>query len=434
MRALTSDRLRRVAQENALLVLGAAVMVLGSLIQVRVLTGYLSPGEYGQLALAQTLANLVNQVVMCGLISGIGRFYSIAVEKRAQAEYLSSSFALLRRAAVVVLVPGLAVALGLVLYGKPDWAILTVATLLYAMLNNLNGTFGDIQNAARRRGVVSFHNGLEVILRIALAVAAIHLLGVSSIAVMFGFGVAALVVFASHRVWLRRTIPQAGGKSSSEPPSKDWMRQIWAYAWPFSAWGIFTWLQQASDRWSLEVFVTTDEVGLYTVLYQLGYAPIGMISGLLSAFLIPIFFQRAGDATNHERNANVHRVNWMIAWAGIAITLAGFVVTLTMHDWIFRLLVAEHYRASSYLLCWFVLAGGMFATGQLLAVKLLSEMRTRQMLPVKISTALVGVLLNVLGARFGGLHGVVIGMVIFSFLYLLSTAALARRTESRPLA
>jgi O-antigen/teichoic acid export membrane protein len=39
----------------------------GALVLVRVLTEYLTPAQYGQLALGLTVAGLVNQVVMAGM-------------------------------------------------------------------------------------------------------------------------------------------------------------------------------------------------------------------------------------------------------------------------------------------------------------------------------------------------------------------------------
>src|SRR5438874_2297495 len=52
------------------------------------------------------------------------------------------------------------------------------------------------------------------------------------------------------------------------------------YAWPFAAWGIFTWMQTASDRWALQGRGTS-EVGFYAALYQLGYYPMTLLSGFL---------------------------------------------------------------------------------------------------------------------------------------------------------
>jgi O-antigen/teichoic acid export membrane protein len=199
------------------------------------------------------------------------------------------------------------------------------------------------------------------------------------------------------------------------------------YSWPFSAWGIFTWLQQSSDRWALEIFTSTQEVGFYAVLFQLGYTPIALATGLAITFLGPILYQRSGDASDHSRNANVHRLIWRITIFCLLITLMGFLFALGLHTLIFRLLVAVEYRAVSYLLPWVVLAGGIFAAGQMLSLKLMSEMKPATMIRAKIITALLGVLLNIYGASVGGLQGIVVALVAFSAIYLSWMVWLAYR-------
>ena len=62
---------------------------------VRVLTEQLDPTEYGELALGLTIAALVYQVVNGGINNGIGRFYSIAVEKDDLNGYLHASLRML---------------------------------------------------------------------------------------------------------------------------------------------------------------------------------------------------------------------------------------------------------------------------------------------------------------------------------------------------
>ncbi len=79
-KTLTSPRFQRLAKEGSWIVAGQIATVLGALVLVRVLTEYLEPAQYGQLALGLTVAGLVNQVVMGGVLAGIGRFYSIAAE------------------------------------------------------------------------------------------------------------------------------------------------------------------------------------------------------------------------------------------------------------------------------------------------------------------------------------------------------------------
>ena len=84
-------RIKRLAKEGSWIVAGQIASVVGALVIVRVLTEHLAPAEYGQLALGMTVAGLVNQVAMGGVISGIGRFYSIAAEKGDLLGYLKAS-------------------------------------------------------------------------------------------------------------------------------------------------------------------------------------------------------------------------------------------------------------------------------------------------------------------------------------------------------
>lgn len=420
------SRLKRLAKENLWILIGLLLTAGGSLLQVRILTEYLSPNQYGQLSLANTLANLVNQIFMCGLISGIGRFYSIASEKNDLHKYLRESFRILSYSALAVLSMGLLIIFYLIISEKSELISLIIATLTFSILTSINSSLSDLQNAARKRKIVAFNNSLDIVLKIIFALLLLKYWDISSLAVMLGFLIAATVTFISHFLCLKTTI--VNNQNSKTLEQYPWLMQIWSYAWPFSTWGIFTWTQQASDKWALEIFASTDEVGIYTVLFQLGYVPIGMISSIFTAFLIPIFFQRAGDGSDQSRNLDVRRVNWIVTLLGLGLTLLSFIFTFLFHEWIFSLFVTKPYQSSSYLLPWFILSGGMFATGQIAALKLMSELRSRHLIPVKILTAIAGMLLNILGAWYAGLHGVTTALVVFTSLYLLWTVQLAHRS------
>ncbi len=93
-------------------------------------------------------------------------------------------------------------------------------------------------------------------------------------------------------------------------------------------------------------------------------------------------------------------------------------MTLALHEWFFSWLVAEQYRESSYLLPWLVLAGGLFAAGQTLALKLMSEMKPSLMTRPKITTTIAAVILNVIGAALAGMNDVVAALIIFPFFIL----------------
>jgi hypothetical protein len=80
-----------------------------------------------------------------------------------------------------------------------------------------------------------------------------------------------------------------------------------------------------------------------------------------------------------------------------------------------------------------VLAGGLFAVGQMLSLKLMSEIRAKSLIQVKIGTAMVGVGTNLLGAWLFGLAGVVVALVVFSTLYLVWMFYLAWHLPNQPI-
>lgn len=420
------QRIVRLSREAGWILAGQIASVLGALVLVRVLTEYLEPAEYGQLALGLTIAGLVNQVVMGGITNGISRFYSIAAEKSNLWGYLRTSSRLMGYATLVVAAIALALMIGLSVAGQSQWLGLTAAVLVFSILSGFNSSLSGIQNAARQRSIVALHSGMDAWLKIGLAVGVMLWLGTSSTAVVIGYTLSALMVTISQLVFLGRMLRRQGNIPRSDG-NEDWARQIWHFSWPFSTWGLFTWMQQVSDRWALQAFASTSNVGQYAVLFQLGFTPIALITGMAMSFLGPILYQRSGDATDHARNSNVHQLSWRMAHLSLMVTLLGFAITFALHEWFFGLLVASEYRGSSYLLPWVVLAGGIFSAGQMLALKLMSEMKLSAMTTAKIVTALISILLNVIGAALAGMQGVVGAMVAFSSIYFVWMAVLARR-------
>src|SRR5260221_2232763 len=145
---------------------------------------------------------------------------------------------------------------------------------------------------------------------------------------------------------------------------------------------------------------------------------------LVASFLAPILYQLSGNATDHSRNVNVHRLCWSLTHISLLLTALGFALAFVMHGWLFRLLVATEFRSTSYLLPWVVLAGGLFAAGQILGLKLMSEIRSSTMTRAKIVTALIGTLFNVVGAALAGMRGVMASLVAFSIIYFVWMALL----------
>ena len=79
-----------------------------------------------------------------------------------------------------------------------------------------------------------------------------------------------------------------------------------------------------------------------------------------------------------------------------------------------------------------LLAGGVFAAGQTIALNLMSQMKTRTMIAAKIATSSLGIIFNFAGAYFFGIKGIVAAIVLFSVLYLVWLAAISVKAAAKP--
>jgi O-antigen/teichoic acid export membrane protein len=410
---LTTDRSRRLFKEGSWIFFGQILMVMGSLAGVRLLTELLPPDAYGELALGMTIATLVNQIILGPLGGGIIRFYAPAVEQGDLGGYLNAVKKLVLYATGIIILLAVLAVVGLMIAGQTQWAAITTSALVFAILSGYSANLSGVQMAARQRAIVALHQGIDPLLRSLVAAGLLLWLGMSSTVAMLGYAIAALLILGSQTYFFQRILR---GKTYSED-KKDWQKDIWIFSWPIGVFGIFTWFQLASDRWALQFFASTSDVGSYAVLYQLGYYPISLLTGMAMQFLVPILYQRAGDAKDSKRNADANQLGWRVTWISLALTGVAFLVATLLHAPIFHLLVAEEYRSVSYLMPWIIVPGGVFASGQTLALNLQAQMKTRELMTAKIVTAFFGVALNFAGAYWYGITGIICAGLMFSALY-----------------
>lgn len=420
---LSSPRFQRLAKEAVWVFFGQALMVVGSLVGVRLLTEALPPSGYGELALGMTIATLVNQIILGPLGGGILRFYAVAVKFSDVSGYLDAVIKIsLYATGIVILIATIVISILLVM-GKSYLLPITVSAFIFAILSGYVSNISGIQTASRQRSIVALHQGLEPLLRSLVAVCLLFSFGIDSYLAMIGYAFASLIILLSQLLFSKIRVSAI----SVSKFSQKWFGDIWRFSWPIGIFGIFTCLQVSSDRWALNFFASNSEVGNYAVLYQLGYYPITLLTGMMLQFLLPILYQHTGDASNLKKNADVTRLSWQLTWFSLGLTLFTFLGALFFHSQLFHILVAKEYRSVSYLVPWIIISGGVFASGQTLASNLQAKMKTREMMMAKIVTALFGILLNFVGAYFYGIKGVVCAGILFSILYFFWMASLVNK-------
>jgi O-antigen/teichoic acid export membrane protein len=430
---MSLGRVKRLAREFLWIGLGQAVATLGGLVGVSLLTRALRPERYGELALGMTVATLTQQVFLGPVSGALLRFFAPAAEAGELNSFLRGGARLLSRATLILMGFGVLLALALLNTGQTQWMGLMMAALLFSLLSGYNSAMDGIQNAARQRSVVAWHQGIGQWLRFSAALLLILEFGAASTPAMLGYVTGSALVLGSQMVFFRRKILTLlpARDSTWENDGRDWTPRMRTYAWPFAIWGLFTWAQMASDRWALQLCGSASEVGRYAALYQLGFYPMTLLSGFMVQLASPVLFSRAGDGTSPDRIAQSQRLNRMLFLGSIGLGVAGAMFALLFHNGIFSLLAAPGYRQVSPLLPVMVLSGGLFAAGQVAVLSLLSGVNSQRLMAPKIVMAVLGVLLNFGGAFWLGIVGVVYAGLAVSLGYLVWILILVKREHVR---
>lgn len=420
---------KRMGREIVFVVFGQLVTVVGGIFVIRVFTGLLQPDVYGQIALVMTVASMVHLMVMAPLSQGCLRFYSPAREANELHLYFGAVQKLLLRCTLSVVFPCLFLAAIFCMFAKYGWLKLIAVIFIYSLLSSFNSLLDSIQNAARERAVVAWHQAASQWVRIIAVIIFVKLGGGSTVAVMLGqtAGIAAVLGSQVYFFLLKNRKYLKLDTTERNSDVEKWSSSIKTYSWPFAAWGVAGWVQSSSDRWSLQVFLSSTEVGLYSVLYQVGYSPIVLLTNMMMQLVTPIFFSRAGDGSNEKRLADVRKLNGFALLFALGLTFLATLAALPLHKWVFAVFVGAKYQSLSPLLPWVVLSGGLFATGQVASLLLMSGIHTDRLIVPKIGSAITALCLNLLGVFAFGIEGLVAATVAQSIIYLLWMLIVSRK-------
>lgn len=411
-------RIRRLTKESFWIVVGQLAAVLGALVGIRVLTELMSPEIYGQLALGTTLALMTGQAFMGPLTAGASRFFASASEVGELKPYILGISRLLWIITIATLLLSIVIMASVFASDYKTWIPLIIVAVVFALLTGYNNIANGIQNAARQRIVVALHSGLAPWVRILIAISLIYIFGASSTIVISGYVLATAIILISQYVFFKAVLHTAKHQlGATNNTSNVWQTRIFNYSWPFATWGIFAAVYLASDRWALATFNSQIEVGFFAVLYQLGYFPVAIFTEMLVSLISPMLFQRAGDGSSAHRVNNAIKLNVKMVCIVLLATMFISTVAGLAHKLIFSIFVAKQYEMISYLLPWVILSAGLVSAGHVFSLSHMSSLETKGLIIPKVVTAIIGIILNILGAYFYGLKGVVFAQLLFSVIY-----------------
>jgi lipopolysaccharide exporter len=425
----TFARWKRLSHEVFWIAFGLTAGSIGTLVGVRILTGRLGPASYGELALGMTVVTVAQQTLTGPLAQAALRLYAPSAEAGTVPHFMATVRRLQLNISLAIVAVGISVAVYMRASSHRNYFALALLALALSVISGANGTLDSLQTAARHRSVVALHQAATQWSRPLAALLLIALLGARSAVALTGYLAASSVVMVSQVSQFRRRFPAS--ISGVSPQDAACVRQFLKYAWPFSAWGLFTALQLSSDRWILSLSLDNRSVGIYTAATQLGFAPLITLSAAASAFLTPVMFSRTGDGTDPRRVASALSLNRQLLYLAAASSSLTALGTYLIRDRLVAILCGPGYQEVGQYLPWLMIAAGFFISGQIASHAMLIRCETHRLLAPKIVTGILTVAVYIVGARVAGINGVVTANIGVAFIYCLWILYLAARPNSQ---
>jgi len=427
-------RIFRLRSEALWVFIGQFGIAMGVLFGVKILTQVLDPLEFGRLALANTVVLLIGTNLFGPLGQGLMRFWSISQERGQGEEFVITSNRYARFLASIILGVSLIWLIFSGLTGWPEWPLLITVSLIVGALTGYLGLRLSVFLAARKRKIVALVNTGTAFLKPLIAVLFVILIVSSADCVMWGYFVATLIMVCAVEYWYRKTLDHALRSSAPignpKTGSGSLGKEILTFSWPFFAWGIFGWIHQSCDRWSLQAFHGPDVVGAFSVIAVLALYPLIFGANFLSNLFLPIAYERAGNLTSSTSIQSANKVLYLMTGAYVIGASILILVFLFLHSEVVLLMSNVNYTEFSSLLPGLTAAWAFFYLGQMfLGFGLLANKPKKYILPIVVSAIIAAITTFYLSKRFGPV-GVVWGLGISGFVYAVWFMAIGFRLSN----
>jgi O-antigen/teichoic acid export membrane protein len=353
-----------------------------------ILTRYLTPAEYGFVAVFQVLVTFVSPAVDLNLSQNIMRKYH-RLDRARMAEYISNILTVLLSTFAIVTVAVAAVSLFTGdMFGLPArWLNVLPVIALMNMVNKCNLVLLIQQSRAVTYGLYEIGStALNVTLTLILIIGYGWTWQGRTTAILIAAIVVGLIGFV--HMWRRGFFRWKLAKAS--------VREIMIVSLPLVPHTVGMVLIGFSDRLILDWMLGKEAVGLYAVGYQFGMITMLFGDAFLKAWS-PWFFKRIQDSHGDDRKRIVRYTYAFLAGLyGIAI-----VVVIGSHL-IFPLMIDRAFAGGKQFIVWIALAYATRGIYQVMLLYMLHEGKTRFLAVNTGFAAILNIVLNVVLIRANG--------------------------------
>ena len=317
--------LRRLVSRSVVYGLGSLATAGISFILLPLYTRYLTPADYGTVAVASAIGAVLSVILPLGLHGAVTRFYFEARDPGARRERVGSIWAAMIVSSITLTIVTMLIGPQVFQVLIPSvpffpFGALAVATAFASVFARVPLLLFQIEERPLPYVLASLATAL---ITTGFTLALVVFLGRGAVGYLLGALAGATVMALPFLVLTLRRVAVSWRVQT--------VRSALAYGAPLVPHGLASWTLELSDRAVLQRFVSLAALGLYSLAYQFGTL-MNVIGSALNNAWIPLVYRRLNDA-NPAAESGISRLAtyfaFLVAWAGLALALlAGDVITL----------------------------------------------------------------------------------------------------------
>jgi O-antigen/teichoic acid export membrane protein len=193
-------------------------------------------------------------------------------------------------------------------------------------------------------------------------------------------------------------------------------QRLTTYSIPNGIWGLFYWLQMGGERWMIEYFLTTSDVGIYSLMVNIGNVGVITTYMLVTQFIQPMVFEKFSDMTDAAKFQQGFKFIWAYTLVMIIIVITFVAITALFSTQMLLALSRPDFVAAAHLLP--IICGGLgcFAISQTLTMTGQALGQPQAYLKTRLSISVLGIVLNFFGCKYFGLLGIGLSSIVSNLI------------------
>lgn len=378
---------------------GYLLSAAGAVAGVSLLSHFVSPDQYGRVALYIAIGTLFQYVVRESLGAAILRYSEkICQDKSTVLQLSRQSLPQLAMVFIVVVIPAF-------FYLQQSPVAEFVTGMFLVLLLGMSAAGETFLSALHKRTACAVHVNLLQWLRFLLAAVFYIFIEQTVFAILAGFTTGFLLAVLFDIAVYRSEKPSPSCAATAI--TRD---NIFAGNTAIAI-GFLAWFLAFYERIALEWFYGETYLGVYFVLYQIGFMPVVMLMRSVATYLFPRLFINGAIDLRH-----LHKTNVLLTLSAIFLA---FGILQLLHEWLFSWLVGASYREYSWLLPWLFLAAMLNACSYLLQGYYYEKDAIKKLLVIKSVAAIACLILVSLLVWKFAIQGLIAASVIVSFMLIV---------------